>query len=186
MELAINYTQLFHAKRNRVEIISDFPDGNDAEVLSSLRLHPQGWVALSRNTSSDEGSEWCCVHDIQSLPTQPDEDQAVGERPPLTWRSGGVPRARPSAPVVQVTLQKCCIAEEGAMRGAKCHRFQRKKIDLPKKITFSAFALLNRQIWDISYLLLILVVADLQSGGYRDHQHRFSSKSSGGKAGDRD
>ena len=104
LELAINYTQLFHAKRNRVEIISDFPDGNDAEVLSSLRLHPQGWVALSRNTSSDEGSEWCCVHDIQSLPTQPDEDQAVGERPPLTWRSGGVPRARPSAPVVQVTL----------------------------------------------------------------------------------
>ena len=105
LELAINYTQLFHAKRNRVEIISDFPDGNDAEVLSSLRLHPQGWVALSRNTSSDEGSEWCCVHDIQSLPTQPEEDQAVGERPPLTWRSGGVPRARPSAPVVQVTLQ---------------------------------------------------------------------------------
>jgi len=101
LELAINYTQLFHAKRNRVEIISDFPDGNDAEVLSSLRLHPQGWVALSRNTSSDEGSEWCCVHDIQSLPTQPEEDQAVGERPPLTWRSGGVPRARPSAPVVQ-------------------------------------------------------------------------------------
>ena len=32
LELAINYTQLFHAKRNRVEIISDFPDGNDAEV----------------------------------------------------------------------------------------------------------------------------------------------------------
>ena len=105
LELAINYTQLFHAKRNRVEIISDFPDGNDAEVLSSLRLHPQGWVALSRNTSSDEGSEWCCVHDIQSLPTQPEEDQAVGERPPLTWRSGGVPRARPSAPVVQVTCE---------------------------------------------------------------------------------
>ena len=105
LELAINYTQLFHAKRNRVEIISDFPDGNDAEVLSSLRLHPQGWVALSRNTSSDEGSEWCCVHDIQSLPTQPEEDQAVGERPPLTWRSGGAPRARPSAPVVQVTCE---------------------------------------------------------------------------------
>ena len=33
LELAINFTQLFHAKRNRVEIISDFPDGNDAEVL---------------------------------------------------------------------------------------------------------------------------------------------------------
>ena len=32
LELAINYTSLFHSKRNRVEIISDFPDGNDAEV----------------------------------------------------------------------------------------------------------------------------------------------------------
>ena len=32
LELAINYTHLFHAQRNRVEIISDFPDGNDAEV----------------------------------------------------------------------------------------------------------------------------------------------------------
>jgi len=51
---------LFHAKRNRVEIISDFPDGNDAEVMSSLRLHPQGWVAVTRNTSSDERSEWHC------------------------------------------------------------------------------------------------------------------------------
>ena len=36
LELAINYTQLFHAKRNRVEIISDFPDGNDAEVTIVL------------------------------------------------------------------------------------------------------------------------------------------------------
>ena len=34
IEMAINYTSLFHAKRNRVEIISDFPEGNDAEVLS--------------------------------------------------------------------------------------------------------------------------------------------------------
>ena len=41
IEMAVNYTHLFHAKRNRVEIISDFPEGNDPEVLSSLRLHPQ-------------------------------------------------------------------------------------------------------------------------------------------------
>ena len=73
IEMAINYTPLFHAKRNRVEIITDFPDGNEAEVLSSLRLHPQGWVAVSRNTSSDESTEWCTVHDIQTVPTYPDQ-----------------------------------------------------------------------------------------------------------------
>ena len=38
LELAINYTSLFHTKRNRVEIISDFPDGNDAEVKRHLHL----------------------------------------------------------------------------------------------------------------------------------------------------
>jgi len=77
IEMAVNYTHLFHAKRNRVEIISDFPDGNDAEVMSSLRLHPQGWVAVTRNTSSDERSEWCTVHDIQTLNTSPDDDLPI-------------------------------------------------------------------------------------------------------------
>ena len=33
LELAINYTSLFHSKRNRVEIISDFPEGNEPEVF---------------------------------------------------------------------------------------------------------------------------------------------------------
>merc|ERR1719270_3275300 len=77
IEMAVNHTHLFHAKRNRVEIISDFPEGNDAEVLSSLRLHPQGWVAVTRNTSSDERSEWCTVHDIQTLNTSPDDDLPI-------------------------------------------------------------------------------------------------------------
>jgi len=97
LELAINYTSLFHTKRNRVEIISDFPEGNDAEVLSSLRLHPQGWVALSRNTSSDESTEWCTVHDIQSLPTNPDDDELISNRTPLMWRS--TTRDRPAQPI---------------------------------------------------------------------------------------
>jgi len=98
LELAINYTSLFHTKRNRVEIISDFPEGNDAEVLSSLRLHPQGWVALSRNTSSDESTEWCTVHDIQSLPTNPEDDELISNRAPLMWRSTSrADRERPAA-----------------------------------------------------------------------------------------
>lgn len=44
-------------KVNRVELVSDFPRGNDAEVISSLHIHPQNWCALSRNRSYDESSE---------------------------------------------------------------------------------------------------------------------------------
>ncbi|XP_031640601.1 DDB1- and CUL4-associated factor 10 homolog isoform X2 [Contarinia nasturtii] len=50
-------------KRNRVELVSDFP--NDAEVISSLQIHPHGWCALSRNISYDERTEFTCLHDIQ-------------------------------------------------------------------------------------------------------------------------
>lgn len=50
-------------KNNRVELVSDFP--NDAEVISSLQIHPQGWCALSRNISYDESTEFTCLHDIQ-------------------------------------------------------------------------------------------------------------------------
>ncbi|XP_033209855.1 DDB1- and CUL4-associated factor 10 isoform X2 [Belonocnema kinseyi] len=65
--MAANFTHLFSHKRkhNRVEFLTDFPDGNDAEVISSLQVHPQGWCALSRNISAGEKSEWTCVHDIQ-------------------------------------------------------------------------------------------------------------------------
>lgn len=63
--IVYNFNHLFTAKRNRVELISDFPIGNEAEVISSLQIHPHGWCALSRNTSTDENSEWTCVHDIQ-------------------------------------------------------------------------------------------------------------------------
>jgi len=76
-ENSLSYRKLFHAKRNRVEIIDDFPQGNDADIIASLRLHPQGWVAVSRNTSSDEESEWCCVHDIQSIDSREEEDTPI-------------------------------------------------------------------------------------------------------------
>ena len=55
--MASAYSHLFTAERNRVEIISDFPHRDDAEVISSLQVHPQGWCVLTRNTSSDEHSE---------------------------------------------------------------------------------------------------------------------------------
>ncbi len=77
---AVSHTPLFHAKRNRVELVSDFAPGNTAETVSSLQIHPQGWVAVSRNVNSDQTSEWCCVHDVQSYPTNPEDDQDVAEK----------------------------------------------------------------------------------------------------------
>ncbi|XP_015517052.1 DDB1- and CUL4-associated factor 10 homolog [Neodiprion pinetum] len=65
--VAASFTHLFSHSRshNRVEFLTDFPVGDDAEVISSLQVHPQGWCALSRNVSTGEKSEWTCVHDIQ-------------------------------------------------------------------------------------------------------------------------
>ena len=48
--------------------MSDFAPGNVPDIVSSLQIHPQGWVAVSRNVSSDQSTEWCCVHDIQTYP----------------------------------------------------------------------------------------------------------------------
>ena len=57
--MAADFTHLFSHQRktNRVEFVTDFPIGDDAEVVSSLQIHPQGWCALSRNISNDENSE---------------------------------------------------------------------------------------------------------------------------------
>ncbi|KAF6208765.1 hypothetical protein GE061_014504 [Apolygus lucorum] len=80
--VAANFTHLFSQKRrkNRIEFLTDFPEGDDAEVVSSLQVHPQGWCALSRNISNDENSEWTCVHDIQDLELQlPSDDVPTPE-----------------------------------------------------------------------------------------------------------
>ena len=34
-------------------------------------------MAVSRNTSSDEASEWCCVHDIQTVETRYGESAQI-------------------------------------------------------------------------------------------------------------
>lgn len=60
-------------RKNRVELVSDFP--NDAEVISSLQIHPQGWCALSRNISYDESTEFTCLHDIQHREYSEDEEK---------------------------------------------------------------------------------------------------------------
>lgn len=40
LPIAGRFDQLFskHQKKNRVELVSDFPKGNDAEVISSLQV----------------------------------------------------------------------------------------------------------------------------------------------------
>nr|CAD7590121.1 unnamed protein product [Timema genevievae] len=66
--VAAEYTHLFSNERrsNRVEFVTDFPQGDDAEVVSSLQIHPQGWCALSRNISNDENSETLSVRAAMS------------------------------------------------------------------------------------------------------------------------
>jgi WD repeat-containing protein 32 len=52
-----NYLFLPTRRRNRVEFIDDFMI--DAEVISSLQIHPHGWNAVSRSLSSCEAEEVC-------------------------------------------------------------------------------------------------------------------------------
>lgn len=42
-------------KRNRIEFIDDFP--NEAEVISSLQIHPGGTSLVSRNINGGEDEE---------------------------------------------------------------------------------------------------------------------------------
>ncbi|XP_061402970.1 DDB1- and CUL4-associated factor 10 homolog [Musca vetustissima] len=56
-------------KKNRVELVTDFPEENDAEVVLALQIHPLGHSILSRNISYDEKTEWSCIHDINEEPT---------------------------------------------------------------------------------------------------------------------
>ncbi|KAF5269718.1 hypothetical protein FQA39_LY08641 [Lamprigera yunnana] len=65
------FNHLFNQNRksNRLEFIDDFP--NEAEVISSLQVHPMGWCALSRSINADENEEWTSVHDIQ--PREPSD-----------------------------------------------------------------------------------------------------------------
>lgn len=79
MRNAHTFSHLFDKSRtrNRVELVSDFAESNDAEIISSLKIHPQGWCMLSRNTSADRKNEYTSVHDIRCEPvgsSRSDED----------------------------------------------------------------------------------------------------------------
>ncbi|XP_065371561.1 DDB1- and CUL4-associated factor 10 homolog [Calliphora vicina] len=70
-------------KKNRVELVTDFPEDNDAEVVLALQIHPQGHSILSRNISYDEKTEWSCIHDINEEPgdiTERIKDEHISSR----------------------------------------------------------------------------------------------------------
>ncbi|XP_063895759.1 DDB1- and CUL4-associated factor 10 isoform X2 [Helicoverpa armigera] len=97
--IAAMYDHLFDSSRkeNRIEFVSDFPEGNDAEVVSALQIHPQGWSALSRNISHDDKSEWTCIHDIQ--PISESSDKSTRDTSPslggTSYPARPSPRRRP-------------------------------------------------------------------------------------------
>ncbi|XP_060587631.1 LOW QUALITY PROTEIN: uncharacterized protein LOC132743126 [Ruditapes philippinarum] len=64
LRIGLMYNHVFEQERNRVQFIADWPTGNDANIISSLQVHPQGWCMLSRNTDSSENTEWTCVHEL--------------------------------------------------------------------------------------------------------------------------
>ncbi|XP_071946847.1 DDB1- and CUL4-associated factor 10-like [Antedon mediterranea] len=63
----LEHGHIFYRKRNRVEVVNDFPNYHTSEYLciSSLIVHPQGWNMISRMSTDDDNLEYTCVHDIQ-------------------------------------------------------------------------------------------------------------------------
>uniref|UniRef100_T1IHD2 Uncharacterized protein n=1 Tax=Strigamia maritima TaxID=126957 RepID=T1IHD2_STRMM len=69
-----SYNYLFESDRKKID---DFPEENQAEIISSLQIHPQGWCVLSRNTSSDKQSEVSFTTCLQSLETDSITTQTI-------------------------------------------------------------------------------------------------------------
>ncbi|KAH8312098.1 hypothetical protein KR044_009405 [Drosophila immigrans] len=92
---AAKYDHVFskRQKKNRVELVTDFPDQNDAEMIMALQIHPQCRCMLTRNVSCDEQSEWTCIHDINEEPEPTDVD--TGDEP-LIKRKRPLPPPRPT------------------------------------------------------------------------------------------
>lgn len=96
------HNRLFTAKRNRVELISDFPD--ESHEISSLDVHPQDWAVLSRGITRNDDAEWTVVHDIQDdvRPSSlialhlPKDNHVHSYDMPLHPRSHFLPPALPS------------------------------------------------------------------------------------------
>jgi WD repeat-containing protein 32 len=92
------FNKLFTAKKNRVELISDFPPGVDGHHITSLDLHPSSWAILSRGITRNDDAEYTFVHDIQDdiKPTKlitmsiPTENNVTTYHNPLSRMAGFV------------------------------------------------------------------------------------------------
>ncbi|XP_030369689.1 DDB1- and CUL4-associated factor 10 homolog [Scaptodrosophila lebanonensis] len=81
---AAKYDHVFskRQKKNRVELVTDFPEQNDAEMIMALQIHPQCRCMLTRNVSCDEQTEWTCVHNINEEPYHTDDESSDDEPQP--------------------------------------------------------------------------------------------------------
>ncbi|XP_033248757.1 DDB1- and CUL4-associated factor 10 homolog [Drosophila miranda] len=63
--VAAKFDHLFSRRqqRNRVELVTDFTERNDANMILALQIHPNSRCMLTR-VSYDENREWTCIHDI--------------------------------------------------------------------------------------------------------------------------
>ncbi|XP_022215939.2 DDB1- and CUL4-associated factor 10 homolog [Drosophila obscura] len=106
---AAKYDHVFsrRQKKNRVELVTDFPDQNDAEMIMALQIHPHCRCMLTRNVSCDEQSEWTCIHDInEEAPTADSEQEDEGvttkiKRRHLSFTSGRAASTSETPPAAQ-------------------------------------------------------------------------------------
>ncbi|CAG9770891.1 unnamed protein product [Ceutorhynchus assimilis] len=116
--IATTFNHLFSQSktRNRIEFIDDFP--NNADVISSLQIHPHGWSAVSRNLNDEENEEWTAVHDIQTRDPkeyedafmygeEEDEDEEVDAINELE----GTPEGRPIQTVADLWMNLITVEE---------------------------------------------------------------------------
>ncbi|XP_070540187.1 DDB1- and CUL4-associated factor 10-like [Ptychodera flava] len=68
------HADFFTSEKNRVEIVTEFPERIQVFCISSLQIHPQGWCLLSRSTSETEEREYACIHDLQNKSSTPTEE----------------------------------------------------------------------------------------------------------------
>ncbi|XP_043653470.1 DDB1- and CUL4-associated factor 10 homolog [Drosophila teissieri] len=136
---AAKYDHVFskRQKKNRVELVTDFPENNDAEMIMALQIHPHCCCMLTRNVSCDEQSEWTCIHDINEEPVRSEDEQDEVEPQPkrkrvsttLASRSSlnepaqeqdtdGLPPRQPRRPMRVSTVQVFQLDNAGSGRGA--------------------------------------------------------------------
>nr|ADG64897.1 hypothetical protein GA13587 [Drosophila pseudoobscura] len=115
---AAKYDHVFsrRQKKNRVELVTDFPEHNDAEMIMALQIHPHCRCMLTRNVSCDEQSEWTCIHDInEEAPTADAEIEEEVVVPKLKRRhpSSTSGRAATASETAPATAPEGSVSQDG-------------------------------------------------------------------------